>query len=96
LFFIYTPQLVQLDALQPEQDEAPAEALTVSPPLPLLTKPQADKRRFTLTFPQVGQAGLSWPITSISNFLLHFSQVYSYIGMYSLLKSVYLKPKVNV
>jgi hypothetical protein len=75
--FIYTPQLEQLVELQPEHEEAPAEALTVSPPLPLLTNPHEDINRFTFILPQEGHAGLSLPRIRISNFLSHFSQLYS-------------------
>jgi hypothetical protein len=75
--FIYTPQLEQLVELHPVQDEAPADALTVSPPLPLLTKPHEDIRRLTFLLPQAGQVGLSLPMIKISNFLSHFSQLYS-------------------
>jgi hypothetical protein len=77
LFFIYTPQLEQLVAVQPAQEEAPAERLTVSPPPPLLTNPHADIRRFTFALPQSGQTGRSFAMTIISNRWLHFSHVYS-------------------
>jgi hypothetical protein len=41
------PQLPQLVALHPVHDDAPADRLTVSPPPPLLTNPQADIIRLT-------------------------------------------------
>jgi hypothetical protein len=75
--FIYTPQLEQLVELQPAQDEAPADAPTVSPLLPLLTKPHEDINRLTFLLPHLGHTGLSLPMIKISNFLLHFSHVYS-------------------
>jgi len=59
----------------------PAEVLTVSPPLPLLTKPQAESSRLTATEPQAGQAAFSFPRIRASNFFSHASQVYSYMGM---------------
>jgi len=43
----YWPQLVQLVAVHPLQEFADAEELTVSPPAPLLTKPQTDICRET-------------------------------------------------
>jgi hypothetical protein len=75
--FIYTPQLEQLVELQLPHEEAPAGVVTVSPPLPLLTKPHEDINRLTFLLPHLGQAGLSLPIIKISNFLSHFSQLYS-------------------
>ena len=68
----HAPQLEQLDELHAAQDEAPAELLTVSPPLPLLTKPQADIRRLTDNAPQPGHFGISLPRIRVSNFLSHF------------------------
>jgi len=75
--FIYTPQLEQLVEWQPVQEAAPADALTVFPSLPLLTKPHEDIKRLIFLFPQTGHAGLSLPRMRISNFLSHFSQLYS-------------------
>jgi hypothetical protein len=43
----YTPQVAQLVAVHPLQAEPDAEVLTVSPPFPLLTKPQADMSLLT-------------------------------------------------
>jgi hypothetical protein len=65
---------VQLVALHPLHDDAPADRLTVSPPPPLLTKPQADIIRLTFRFPHAGHFGLSLPMIRHSNFLSHASQ----------------------
>jgi hypothetical protein len=73
----YTPQLEQFEVLHPAHEDAPAEALVVSPPPPLLTNPQADMRRLTFKLPQPGHFGLSLPMIRISNFLSHFLHVYS-------------------
>jgi len=62
---------------QPVQEAAPADALTVSPPLPLLTKAHDDIKRFTFMLPQQGHAGLSLSMIRTSKFLLHFLQLYS-------------------
>jgi hypothetical protein len=68
------PQEEQLEAVQPLQDEVPAEARVVSPPLPLLRKPQADMRRQTSPLSQWLQVGFSFPKTRHSNSLPHFLQ----------------------
>jgi hypothetical protein len=68
------PQLVQLVALHPVHDDAPADRLTVSPPPLLLTNPQADIIRLTFRFPHFGHSGLSLPMIRHSNFLSHASQ----------------------
>jgi len=60
------PQLEQLEALQPLQEDD-AEELTVLPPAPLETNPQADMSLHTLVLSQSGQAGVSWPNTRHSN-----------------------------
>jgi uncharacterized protein YeaC (DUF1315 family) len=60
------PQLEQLEALQPLQ-EAEDEELTVWPPAPLETNPQADISLQTLVLWQSGQAGVSPPNTRRSN-----------------------------
>jgi len=72
VIFHYDPQLEQLDELHPAQDDDPAEWLTVSPPPPLLTKPQADISRLTDDALQSGHLGISRPIIRASNFLSHF------------------------
>ena len=60
------PHPAQLEAAQPPQAEAPADALTVSPPLPLLTNPQADISLHISALLQSGQSGFSLPNTSCS------------------------------
>jgi hypothetical protein len=76
------PQVAQLVAAHPPQEDADAEARVVSPPPPLLTKPQEDMRRVTFLLLQEGQSGFSDPKISFSKFSLHSSQQYSYIGMH--------------
>jgi hypothetical protein len=73
------PQEAQLVAAHPPQEDA--DARVVSPPPPLLTKPQEDMRRVTFLPLQEGQSGDSDPKTSFSKLSLQFSQQYSYIGM---------------
>jgi hypothetical protein len=53
-------------AAQPLQAEDPAEDDTVSPPLPLLMKPQADIRRQTLEDWQAEHSGSAFPSTRYS------------------------------
>jgi hypothetical protein len=61
------PHPAQLEALHPVHDEAPADWLTVSPPLPLLTNPQVDISRQTLSALQSGHwSGSLPPITRYS------------------------------
>ena len=48
------PQPEQLDALQPVHDEDEADVLSVWPPLPLLTNPQVDMSRQTVSAMQAG------------------------------------------
>jgi hypothetical protein len=55
--------------------------VVVSPPLPLLTKPQEDMRRVTFLLLQEGQFGLSDPKTSFSKLFSQSLQQYSYIGI---------------
>jgi len=76
------PQPAQLEAEQPPQAEAPADALTVSPPPPLVTNPQADISRHTFALPHAGQSGFSLPNTSCSNSRPHALQWYSYMGIF--------------
>jgi hypothetical protein len=54
-------------AAHPLQAELEAADLTVSPPLPLLKKPQADKSRVTFLPLQAGHSGSDGPITRYSN-----------------------------
>jgi hypothetical protein len=75
------PQVAQLVAAHPPQEDADAEARVVSPPPPLLTKPQQDMRRITFLLLQEGQSGFSDPKISFSKFSLQSSQQYSNIGM---------------
>jgi hypothetical protein len=75
------PQVAQLVAAHPPQAEAEAEARVVSPPLPLLIKPQEDMRRVTFLLLQEGQSGFSDPNINFSKLSLQSSQQYSYIGM---------------
>jgi hypothetical protein len=63
----------QLLAEQPLQDD-PADEDTVSPPPPLLTKPQADMSLVTFLLLQVVHCGVSDPMIRHSKFLPHFSQ----------------------
>jgi len=79
-FYAHTPQLAQEEDEQPLQAE-PAEALTDSPPFPLLTNPQAERSRLTVPEPQSGQSAFSSPRIRASNFFSHFSQTYSCMGM---------------
>jgi hypothetical protein len=66
---------VQLDAVQPVQDEDEADLPTVSPPLPLLTNPQADIMRHTWVSSQWGQwDGSLPPSTRCSKFRPHALQ----------------------
>jgi hypothetical protein len=64
----------QLPAWQLAQPEAPAAFLTVCPPPPLLTKPQADMRLRTFLLEQPVHVGFSLPKTRHSNSLPHLSQ----------------------
>ena len=75
------PQVAQLVAAHPPQEDADADARVVSPPPPLLTKPQVDMRRVTFLLLQEGQSGVSDPKTSFSKLSSQFSQQYSYMGM---------------
>jgi hypothetical protein len=68
-------------AAHPPQEELDADVVVVSPPLPLLTKPQEDMRRVTFLLLQEGQSGFSDPKTNFSKLLLQSLQQYSYIGM---------------
>jgi len=54
--------------VHPPQEEADADVPTVSPPLPLVTKPQADIILKTLSLLHDGQSGFSAPNTSRSKF----------------------------
>jgi hypothetical protein len=64
---------VQLVVEQPLQDE-PADDDTVSPPPPLLTKPQADMSFFTFLLVHPEHSGVSLPMIRHSKFSPHFSQ----------------------
>jgi hypothetical protein len=70
-------QPAQLDAAQPLQEDAPADADTVSPPLPLEINPQRDINLDTFLPLQEGQLGFSLPKTRYSKSWSHFSQWYS-------------------
>lgn len=59
------PHPAQLEAEQDPQ-EAEAEVLVLTPPLPLLTKPQADISFFTFLLLQEGQSGFAFPMTRYS------------------------------
>jgi hypothetical protein len=70
---IYTPQLEQLVAEQPLQEDD--EEVTVSPPLPFDLKEHADITRLISLLPQdVHSSGFSCPKTRYSKFVLHSSQ----------------------
>jgi len=56
-------QLEQLVAAHPLQADEEAEEETVSPPFPLLTKPQADISLNTFLLLHEGQSGFSEPNT---------------------------------
>jgi hypothetical protein len=64
---------VQLLAAQPLHDE-PADDETVSPPPPLLTKPQADMSFLTFLLVHEEHSGESSPMIKHSKFSPHFSQ----------------------
>jgi hypothetical protein len=75
-----TPQEAQLLAAQLPQAEDPAEAVTrLSPPGPvdLETNPHLDISRDRSRLSQPGQAGLSLPITRVSNSFSHTLHLYS-------------------
>jgi len=57
--------------VQPLQEEAPADRLTVWPPPDLLTNPQADITRWIFSLLQVGQLGVSEPNTRHSKVFWH-------------------------
>jgi hypothetical protein len=61
----------------PLQEEPDAEDDTVSPLLPLLTKPQADMSLITFLLLHESQTGFSFPKTRASKFLLQLLQWYS-------------------
>jgi len=60
--------------VHPVHDESAAELLTVSPPLPLLIKPQADISLLIFLLLHEGQLGFSFPKTRISKFRSHLLQ----------------------
>jgi len=64
-------------AEHPEQLDAPADALTVSPLLPLLKNPQADIRRAAFALLQSEHFGVSFPMIRHSKFLPQSLQWYS-------------------
>jgi hypothetical protein len=61
-------QLEQLVAAHPLHADEEAEEDTVSPPVPLLTKPHADINRSTFSLLHEGQSGFSEPNTRHSKF----------------------------
>jgi hypothetical protein len=70
---IYTPQLEQLVAEHPLQEDD--EEATVSPLLPFDLKEHADINRLIFVLPQdVHASGFSCPKTRYSKFALHSSQ----------------------
>jgi hypothetical protein len=70
------PHPAQLEAAQdPQADEA--EVRVVVPPLPLLTKPQADISFLTFLLWQAGQSGLVLPMTRYSKSQSQLLQWYS-------------------
>jgi hypothetical protein len=70
-----------LEALQPLQEEADADELTVCPPAPFETNPQADISLLTLVLSQSGQAGVSRPNTRRSNWQPQPLHWYSKMGI---------------
>jgi hypothetical protein len=66
--------------LQPLQEED-ADELTVCPPAPFETNPQADISLLTLVLSQSGQAGVSWPNTRRSNWQPQPLHWYSKMGI---------------
>jgi hypothetical protein len=69
----YCPQVAQLVAAHPPQDD-PAEEETVSPLPPLLTKPQTDISLRTFLLLHERQFGFSFPNTKYSKSMPHLSQ----------------------
>jgi hypothetical protein len=63
------PQPAQLEALQPPQDDVAAVDFTVSPPEPLLKKPQVDIRRQTFLLWHSEHSGSGSPKTRYSKVL---------------------------
>jgi hypothetical protein len=68
------PQLEQLVAEHPVQEEAPADLPTVSPPLPLERNPQTDICLQTSSLLHSGQSGCSEPKTRLSKSIPHLQQ----------------------
>jgi len=60
--------------VHPLHDESAAELLTVSPPPPLLIKPQADISLLTFLLLHEGQLGFSFPNSRSSKFRLQSLQ----------------------
>jgi hypothetical protein len=70
------------DEQLPHAEEAD-DFTVVSPLLPgiLETNPQADIKRVRSWLSHPGHSGIRLPMTRVSNSLLHWLHLYSYIGM---------------